>query len=77
MGFFSSLSTAFNLCYTSGMEIEAGIPEMKSAVLVGTRVSPKTRDLFAKVARSNNRSASGELRILIERHLSMHEDESA
>ena len=49
--------------------MKKGTPKTSEAVLVGTRVSPEIRDEFAEIARANSRSLSGELRVLIEQHV--------
>lgn len=49
--------------------MKKGTPKTSEAVLVGTRVPPEIRDEFAEIARANSRSVSGELRVLIEQHV--------
>ena len=59
-------------CYSHRM-IEKGTPIATEAVLVGTRVPPEVRVKFAELARQHSRTQSGELRVLIERHILEHE----
>lgn len=51
------------------MKVKRGIPKTDEAVLVGTRVPPAVKEEFAELARQNNRSISGQLRVMIEREL--------
>ena len=57
--------------------MKKGTPKTEEAVLVGTRVPPDTKERFAEVARSNSRSLSGELRVLIEKRIIEHEETAA
>ena len=57
--------------------MKKGTPKTSEAVLVGTRVSQEMRDDFAEIARANSRSISGELRVLIERHVADHKEGAA
>lgn len=49
--------------------MKKGIPNTSEAVLVGTRVPAETKKRFEEVARLNNRSVAGELRVMIERRI--------
>ncbi len=55
------------------MKVKKGIPKTSEAILVGTRVPTETKERFEEVARLNNRSISGELRVLIERRIADHD----
>jgi hypothetical protein len=59
------------------VKVKKGIPKTAEAVLIGTRVPAKTKEQFEEVARQNNRSISGELRVLIERRIEEHRGETA
>lgn len=59
------------------MKVRKGIPNTSEAVLVGTRVPVEVKEQFEEVARLNNRSVSGELRVLIERRILESADKAA
>lgn len=59
------------------MKAKKGIPKTSEAVLVGTRVPVEIKEQFEEVARLNNRSVSGELRVLIERRIADHSEKAA